>query len=57
MRALNPSRRLKIFHAKFNVYETMKINAKPENFNELLYDFVRSITVIQIDYQTRHLYI
>jgi hypothetical protein len=45
--ALDPSRRIKIYHGKFNEYEILPINAKPEQFNQQRYDFVRSLALIQ----------
>jgi hypothetical protein len=45
--ALDPSRRIKIYHGKFNEYEILPINAKPEQFNQQRYDFVRSLAIIQ----------
>lgn len=45
--ALDPSRRIKIYHAKLDEYQILPINAKSEQFNQQRYEFVRSLAIIQ----------
>jgi hypothetical protein len=45
--ALDPSRRLKVYNSKRGKFEISSINAKPKDFDQLRYDFIRSLAIIQ----------
>jgi hypothetical protein len=45
--ALDPSRRLKVYNAKLGDYQESPISARPEEFDQLRYDFIRSLAIIQ----------
>lgn len=47
IRALDPSRRLKVYNSKRGKFEISSINAKPKDFDQLRYDFIRSLAIIQ----------
>jgi hypothetical protein len=47
IRALSPSRRLKAYNSKRSKFEISSINAKPKDFDQLRYDFIRSLAIIQ----------
>jgi len=47
IRALDPSRRLKVYNSKGGRFEISSINAKPKDFDQLRYDFIRSLAIIQ----------
>ena len=47
IRAPDPSRRLKVYNFKRGKFEISSINAKPKDFDQLRYDFIRSLAIIQ----------